>query len=79
MHLELHYCPTAKDAARLQYGGLPRYDIEPAACGACHARVGEVNGQGETVSWRALTVVVWDNGVDVLCARCTKPVQKLVG
>lgn len=78
MHVELHFCRTAKDAARLEYAGLPRYDIEPSRCGACHARVGEVNGSNEeTVFWKPLTVVVWDTGVDVLCERCTSPVDKI--
>lgn len=77
MHVELHVCRTAKDAARLEYAGLPRYDIEPSHCGACNARVGEVNGTEGAVFWRPLTVVVWENGVDVLCGKCTGPVDKL--
>lgn len=77
-HIELHHCETAGDAAHLVNGGLPRYDIEPSACDNCHARVGEVNGQNDVVFWRPLTVVVWADGLAVLCGRCVKPVINIV-
>lgn len=79
MHVELHFCPTARDAARLQHAGLPRFDLEPSKCGACNARVGEVNGEDGAVFWKPLTVVVWEDGVDVLCERCVRPVDKVTG
>ena len=78
MHIELHLCRTASEAQRLGYGGLPRYDLEPSTCDACGARVGEVQGQGDVMSWRPLTVVVWDTGLAALCARCVKPITKVV-
>lgn len=80
MHIELHTCLTSKDAARLGHAGLPRYDIETGTvCGTCNRRVGEVqNSTGESVAWKPLTVVVWESGIGVLCAACTKSVDKLV-
>lgn len=78
-HVELHRCPTAQDAAQLQHAGLPRYDIETTACDHCGKRCGEVsNRDGETVAWRPLTVVVWDDGLAVLCGACTVPVDKIL-
>lgn len=78
-HVELHFCPTAKDAARLEYAGLPRYDLHPEPCGSCSARTGEVlNRDGESVAWKPFAVVVWDTGLDVLCNRCLKPVDKVL-
>lgn len=79
MHVELHRCPTAKDAARLWTAGLPRYDIEPSTCGACNRRVGEVVGSTDAArSWIPLTVVLWDDGIDVLCGKCTLGVDKVL-
>lgn len=79
MHIELHYCPTARDAARLQHGGLPRYDIEPTKCGACMARVGEVeNRDGTVVAWKPFAVVVSETVIDVVCGKCLKPVDKVL-
>lgn len=78
-HVELHRCPTAADAARLGHAGLPRYDIESTRCSNCAKPCGEVhNEDGTSVAWRPLTVVVWDEGVDVLCGTCTKPVDRLL-
>ena len=79
MHVELHFCRTARDAALLATAGLPRYDLEPEKCGACNARVGEVNGKEDAVFWKPLTVVVWEDGVDVLCERCVRQVDKVTG
>lgn len=76
MHVELHYCATATEAEHLGHGGLPRYDLEPSKCDACGARVGEVQGQGDTVLWRPLAVVLWEDGIATICARCVKPVIK---
>lgn len=78
MHVELHFCRTATDAEHLGHGGLPRYDLEPSKCDACGARVGEVQGQGDTISWKPLAVVLWDEGIAALCTRCVKPITKVI-
>lgn len=78
MHVELHLCRTAHEAAQLAHGGLPRYDLEPSACDNCHARVGEVNGRDGAVFWKPLVVVVWEDGIAALCERCLRPVDKVV-
>jgi bacterioferritin-associated ferredoxin len=78
-HVELHICKTAREAEYLAHAGLPRYDLEPSKCGSCQNTVGEVfNRDGESVAWRPLTVVVWDNGLDVLCGKCTKAVDTVL-
>lgn len=75
-HIEIHYAETARDAAELQHAGLPRYDIEPSKCAACSSRVGEVQGQGDTVFWRPLGVVLDGETVTVICAKCLKQIDK---
>lgn len=75
-HIEIHWCETATDAARLAYAGLPRLDLEPHRCSACNARVGEVNGQGDTVSWKPCGLLLDGENIGVLCRRCFAPVDK---
>lgn len=75
-HIEIHYAETARDAAELQYSGLPRYDIEPSKCAACLSRVGEVQGQNGTVSWRPLGVVLDGDAVTVVCGKCVRSIDK---
>lgn len=78
MHIEVHYCATARDAALLGQAGLPRYDLEGGTCGACKARIAEVeNLNGKTVGWRPFGVVLTGELTDVLCARCLRPVLRL--
>lgn len=80
-HIELHYCRTARDSARLEHGGLPRYDLEPTRCSGCGTWIGEVaNRDGTAVAWRPFAVVVWEDGLDALCVgRCLKALDKIIG
>lgn len=75
-HLEIHYCESARDAASLQYAGLPRYDLNPEPCGACKARTGEILGRDETVSWRAFGVLLDGETVTVVCRKCLTAVDR---
>lgn len=75
-HTEIHWCETATDAARLQHAGLPRLDLEPQACTSCNARVGEVNGQNGTVTWKPCGLVLNGESIGVICRRCAEPVDK---
>jgi len=76
-HIEIHICETATDAARLGAAGLPRYDIEPSVCDSCNRRVGEVlNGNGESVAWKKLGVLLNGDDIAILCGTCLKPVDK---
>lgn len=75
-HTEIHWCATAKDAARLAYGGLPRLDLSPQKCGACTAHCGEVQGLDGTVTWRACAVALDGERIAVICGRCLKALDK---
>lgn len=75
-HVEIHWCETATDAARLQYAGLPRLDIEPSKCGACNTQVAEIEGRNGTVSWRPCGLVLNGETIAVICARCFNGVDK---
>lgn len=76
VHVEIHWCETATDAARLQHAGLPRLDLEPSHCSACNARVGEVTGLEDTVTWKPCGLVLNGETIGVLCRRCYAPVDK---
>jgi hypothetical protein len=76
MHVEIHWLATATDAARLEHAGLPRLDLEPSKCTACNARVGEVNGQDGTVTWKPCGLVLNGDDIGVICQRCYAPVDK---
>lgn len=75
-HIEIHFCETARDAASLQHAGLPRYDLEPSPCSACGAKTGEVEGRGDTVSWRPFGVLLDGETVTVICRKCLSQVDK---
>jgi hypothetical protein len=75
-HIEIHWCETATDAARLEYAGLPRLDLEPTECTACHARVGEVTGTNGDVFWKPCGLVLNGDAIGVLCRGCFRPVDK---
>ena len=77
-HIELHILPTARDAARLETAGLPRFDLEPSECGACRVRVGEVSGSDDAVFWRPFGVILDGETVDVLCKKCLSPFDKVL-
>lgn len=77
-HIEIHWCETATDAARLELAGLPRLDLEPNRCSGCNARVGEVNGQEGTVSWKPCGLVLNGDTIGVICRRCFSTVAKTV-
>ena len=78
-HVEIHILPTAKDAARLEHAGLPRFDLEPTACGACNARVGELNNESDQpIAWRPFGVILDADTVDVLCRKCLAPFDKIL-
>ncbi len=75
-HVEIHWCETASDAARLGYAGLPRLDLEPNRCTACNAQVGEVTGLNETVSWKPCGLVLNEDSTGVICRKCFAGVDK---
>lgn len=75
-HIEIHYCESARDAASLQYAGLPRYDLEPTTCAACGAKTGEIEGRGETVTWRPFGVVLDGDAITTVCRKCLTAVDK---
>lgn len=75
-HVEIHWCETATDAARLEHAGLPRLDLEANRCTSCDAPVGEVHGLGETVSWKPCGLVLNGDRIGVLCRRCFRPIDK---
>ena len=75
-HIEPHILETARDAEELAKGGMPRLDLEPQTCGACNARVGEVNGSNGDVFWKPCGLLLNDKDLGVLCKRCYTPVDK---
>jgi len=75
-HVEIHWLETATDAARLEYAGLPRLDLEPSQCTACNARVGEVNGTNGDVFWKPCGLVLNGDAIGTLCRKCFAPVDK---
>lgn len=77
-HVEIHWCETATDAAHLEHAGLPRLDLEPNRCTGCNTQVGEVQGLGDTVSWKPCGLVLNGDRIGVICRRCFLPVDKTV-
>lgn len=65
IHIEIHWCETRADASTLALLGLPRLDLEPARCGACHARVGAVNAD-----WEPCGLIMDGDAFGVICRRC---------